>query len=210
MKISVGDKVRVKTFKERPSHWNSRGFMDHMMGKTVEVISICYSGFEIYDEKHNREWVLTFEDVEPLGNECIIIKRSDNKVIATDQLSGKTGVAKCCPEDEFDFAEGAKLAFDRLMRNMSEPANDIKVGDNVKIVDTGKMYSANDDWVMKNVKDDTLRVRYAYCDSPYSRNIYELPGTYVVRVIHNDMVYVQRATTDGPCYLINVQGLERC
>lgn len=49
------------------------------------------------------------------SNKTIIIYRKDNETIALDKSSGKKGVAKCSPDDEFDFKTGAKLAFDRLL-----------------------------------------------------------------------------------------------
>ena len=63
--------------------------------------------------------------------ECIVIYSKYNDVIALDKSTGRKGIAKCSPEDEFDFGIGAKLAFERLtganagetdsgMRNMTE------------------------------------------------------------------------------------------
>lgn len=46
--------------------------------------------------------------------ECIVIYRKYNDVIALDKSTGRKGIAKCSPEDEFDFGFGAKLAFERL------------------------------------------------------------------------------------------------
>ena len=45
----------------------------------------------------------------------ILIYRDGLKVIAEDDNTGKTGIAKCKPQDEFDFYTGAKLALERLM-----------------------------------------------------------------------------------------------
>ena len=45
----------------------------------------------------------------------IVIYQSDNTVIAEDKSTGKKGIAKCSPEDTFDFTTGAKIAFDRLV-----------------------------------------------------------------------------------------------
>lgn len=47
-------------------------------------------------------------------NEKIIIYRNGNQVIAKNTATGKTGIAKCNPADEFDFETGAKVAFERL------------------------------------------------------------------------------------------------
>lgn len=70
------------------------------------------------------------DSLKPI-KECIVIYRKYNDVIALDKSTGRKGIAKCSPEDEFDFGIGAKLAFERLtgtntgetdsgMRNMAE------------------------------------------------------------------------------------------
>ncbi|MBQ0009121.1 MAG: hypothetical protein KBS97_02480 [Firmicutes bacterium] len=48
-------------------------------------------------------------------NQCIVIYRKENQVIALDKSTGKKAVAKCSQQDEFDFEAGAKIAFDRLV-----------------------------------------------------------------------------------------------
>ena len=47
--------------------------------------------------------------------ESIVIYRKDNEIIALDKSTGEKALAKCNPNDEFDFHAGAKLAFQRLM-----------------------------------------------------------------------------------------------
>lgn len=57
--------------------------------------------------------------------ECIVIYRKYNDVIALDKSTGRKGIAKCSPEDKFNFGIGAKLAFERLTRtNICEPDNE--------------------------------------------------------------------------------------
>lgn len=49
--------------------------------------------------------------------EEVVILRNGTTVTATHYVDGEkcgTGIAKCSPEDEFDFAFGAKLALERL------------------------------------------------------------------------------------------------
>jgi hypothetical protein len=36
-KFEIGDRVIVKSFGKRPSHWNSQGLMDQYMGQTVTI-----------------------------------------------------------------------------------------------------------------------------------------------------------------------------
>lgn len=53
------------------------------------------------------------------------------KIIAKNELTGKVGIARCNPEDEFNFATGAQLALERLFKTEKEsPAKSkFKVGD---------------------------------------------------------------------------------
>ena len=48
-------------------------------------------------------------------HDSIVIYRKDNEIIALDKSTGEKALAKCNPNDEFDFHAGAKLAFQRLM-----------------------------------------------------------------------------------------------
>lgn len=112
-KFKVGDRVRVKKFESRPFTWNVDGLMDHLMGQVVEIREISdFGSYVIRDGKYT--WYLTESDIESV-NESVVIYRNGAETIATDKRSGKTATAKCSPDDTFDFAVGARLAFDRLM-----------------------------------------------------------------------------------------------
>ena len=120
MRFKEGDKVRVKKFKERPIGWEIEGKMDHLMGKVVEIKgSTKWGEYKVYDPKHHCEWIFGETDLEPV-NETIVIYRKDREVIAVDKVTGDKAIAKCSPEDTFDFNVGAKLAFDRLMNGNKE------------------------------------------------------------------------------------------
>ena len=86
-------------------------------------------------------WYLSEWELELLNPETITIYRKDNEVIALDKSTGKKAIARCCPEDTFDFETGAKLAFDRLLvnnkygvPNVREVKRMAKVGEYIKIV----------------------------------------------------------------------------
>lgn len=114
--LKIGDYVRVKKFKKRPIGWNMKGKMDHLMGKICKVTSISGSGdiIRIYDKKYDYSWSVHKEEVEKVSN-TIVIYMIGNQVIAFDKATGENAVARCHPDDEFDFNIGAKLAFERLM-----------------------------------------------------------------------------------------------
>lgn len=75
----------------------------------------------------------------------IIIYRDGQNVIALDVDSKKKAVAKCSPDDEFDFKTGAKIAFSRLVGNYDGKDN-IQVGDYVKLFDKREVYNTYKKW----------------------------------------------------------------
>ncbi len=153
MKFKVGDKVRVV---RNDVNRNARDVIIGAVG-VIKYIDTCYTklpyAVEFREENtecnscfgHCREkrgyWCCDemLELVERKPNECIVIYRKDYDVIALDKRTGKKAVAKCSPDDEFDFNIGAKLAFERL-EALEKQDEEIKVGDLVKVVDCGKLY----------------------------------------------------------------------
>ena len=114
MKIEVGKRYKYyKTIIEITEKVGKRYYFNVVKGSD--------DGFLFFDE--NSRYA---EELVPV-NECIVVYRKDSKVIALDKTTGKTGIAKCSPEDKFDFGIGAKLAFERLTRtNIGEPDNEFR------------------------------------------------------------------------------------
>lgn len=69
-----------------------------------------------------------------LGNKPIVIYRVGRTVVALDQNTEETGVAKCHPTDDFDFSVGAKLAFERLLSNRNTEVGKEKPEEPKKVV----------------------------------------------------------------------------
>lgn len=136
-KFKVGDKVRVRSWEDMKKQYgvNALGSiktpgdsfnisMKQYCGKVVIINSViksfCKQGlYTIKNDKMN--W--TFSDAMfESGVACnmVVIYKKDNRVIALDKATGKTGIAICSPEDTFDFLTGADLAFERL-RGRAEP-----------------------------------------------------------------------------------------
>lgn len=70
--------------------------------------------------KKGHCWWVDKDQLKLAANETIVIYRKDNDVIALNKATGERGFARCNPSDTFDFATGAKLAFERLM-GIEEP-----------------------------------------------------------------------------------------
>ena len=116
-KFKVGDKVRIldgSTIKGYTGGWFS-----HMARRIGEIATIkCLSpyfpsGNAYYLEEFPYSW--DERGLELVKPEKIIIYRNGADVVAKNTATGKTGVARCNPADEFDFDIGAKLTFERLI-----------------------------------------------------------------------------------------------
>lgn len=152
MKFKVGDKVKVVR--------NDVEFATRVKNGSVGIIKYidersCNSNlpYAVEFEKEsfwfNECWGYCKPDrgywccdemlelVERKPNECIVIYRKDSDVIALDKRTGEKSIAKCSPDDEFDFNIGAKLAFERLGEKTYRIVKQDKyeVGDKVKFVD---------------------------------------------------------------------------
>lgn len=209
MKFKIGDKVVVK---RKCSNWNPDGEMDHWLGKVMTIRGYdnsddTYKMYEDISEHDGLGWWWSEEGLELYEcgpEESISIVMRDGKVIATDILSG-TSV-----EVGDDFESGAKEALESLFAKRKE----IKVGDRVKIVDSGKIYSGYWQWVADNVEDKGLIARYKYEGSPSY-----FDETYIVRVIaphgYNEskkLAYIERVFLEdcsSECILIEINGIEK-
>ena len=127
--------------------------------------------------------------------------------------------AKCDPEDEFSLSMGVALAMDRLNKELDK--DKIEVGDKVKIKNNGLSYTTYASWIKKNINDVGLAAYFAYGQIPN-----EDDTVYVVKAIaplgtwydvNKMLVYVQKyfvfsngkVDNNEPCYLIEVDGLEK-
>lgn len=96
--------------------------------------SCLWSGRDYYIAQNYK--IVEFEDL--CKNNTIVIYQKGDKVIALDKRTGKKAVAKCDPRDTFDFNIGAKLAFERLSKNVTFRVLAIKPWDS--FLTKGKIY----------------------------------------------------------------------
>lgn len=145
-KYKVGEKVRVLDGSEAPYY--TAGWINPMnryVGKTLVVMTqesihesptykLVDGGGWSYDEKY----------LAPVSSDRIVIytdKKDPSKVVAKDVSTGKTGVAKCSPEDIFDFYTGAKLAMERLL-GVEKVGTEEKAEEKIEIGDTVEFISS--------------------------------------------------------------------
>lgn len=90
----------------------------------------------------NYYTILEFSDFKWDNRKPVIIYQNGQDVIALDKETGEKAIAKCHPNDEFDFAIGAKIAFGRLYHSQDYIPEDNKakckpkfqVGDRVRCI----------------------------------------------------------------------------
>lgn len=208
-KFKVGDRVRVldgSKIECYAGNWVEP--MKEYVGNIYTVAKIQPSGSYrlkdipfIYDER----------GLERVVNPGKIIITTDGE-ITTAKLyrHGEPtlkAVAKCSPEDTFDFATGAKLAFDRLIDAVNNPQ--IQVGGRVRVVNTGKCYSQGSTWVAEHIADPLLAAQYAYGQGLGYPGIIKHPGTFRVLHIADGLAFIQWIDNCAPsCYLVGLDGLE--
>lgn len=129
-RFKIGDKATVRSRKSMKKTLieDSNGLhtpndiyfvspMGEYCGKTVTITDVHETGYRIKEDYERWNWT---DEMFEEGN-TIIIYTDNNKVVALDKTTGKTGIAYCSSEDEFDFSIGADLAYNRL-RGREKPA----------------------------------------------------------------------------------------
>lgn len=120
----VGDKVRITKDKSKSTQWNDFGRMDKWLGKVMTIRCCggdCYRMEEDIDDNEWGGWYWYPGMIDGLASKTfpkVVITTDGKTTLARYYEDGKVvkrGEAKCCPSDEFDFAIGAKLAYERCM-----------------------------------------------------------------------------------------------
>ena len=190
-KFEVGDKVRVRSWASMAKEYgeDSHGaikvpcsFMPDMgrfCGRTVTISRVI--GRDAYRIKEDGYgWTFSsgmFEDPKvskapkapkaPKVHSSIAVYQEGRKVIAFDTQTGKTGVARCHPDDKFDFYYGAGLAIERLTGYKPEaelavtckPKPKLYNGkvvcvENYSCFTVGKVYTIKDGILRNDIGDD--------------------------------------------------------
>ncbi len=119
MRYKVGDKVRIRKDLSLGHRYRNCLFTKSMykLRGGIACITAVYERNEMYSIAGSLcYWTdEMFEDVDMEVQEMhksVIINVFENKVIASCDC--KIGVARCHPDDEFDFFVGAKIALERL------------------------------------------------------------------------------------------------
>ena len=164
MKYKIGDKVRVRddlrleeVYKmDNGTDYDSVVFeMLKLKGKEATILTYTDSSKYLISEDGGC-WNWTDEMFLGLAvSRPKIVITTDGKTTTAKMYKGKkllkAAESRCSPEDTFDFAVGAKIAFDRLMKNVKMNIkviciNDVPRSDFTK----GKIYTVKNGFLYGN------------------------------------------------------------
>lgn len=147
-KFKVGDRVKVRSWESMAKEFGIDGggsievpcvFVPKMRkycGQVVTIRSVSSAGHYLIKEDNGDGWIFSEQMLEPgviaktkhspkktnsISSDKVIIYDEGRKVIAFDKASGNMGVARCHPEDKFDFFLGAEIALERLKEECEKP-----------------------------------------------------------------------------------------
>lgn len=135
-KFKVGDKVKILDGSKIKNYCS--GWLPGHMGKHVGEVYTVESVSKHSCSLKGIAWVWDIRGLELIkekSHKPIVIYNRDREVIAVDKNTGKKAIAKCCPEDTFNFNIGAKIAFDRLINpQIKKVTRYAKPGEYIKII----------------------------------------------------------------------------
>lgn len=200
-KFKVGDKVVIKdgsNIKHYEGGWIKD--MAEYIGRTCTISFVA--------DRENGDYAYRMKEIDYTWDERglapaedkIIISKEGNKVTA--KCNGLTGIARCNPEDVFEFKTGAILAIERLFADMDK----IKEGDSVVVTNTGCTYSTYTSWVVDNIKDKVLIAQYKYGETPVKGEKFCVKKVAKHGRWYDDLAYISGVSG---CYLIGLEGLKK-
>ena len=201
MRFNVGDKVIVA---RRGETWNADGKMDKWLGR---VMTIRYKDVDAYhmeedqDEYDGEGWWWFDTDLEPAEFAIQVTKLGD-KMVAKNLISGEKAEVIC----DYDLNRSARLAMEKLYEK------EIHVGDRVKIINSGALYTTYPEWVAENVEDKLKIAMYAYGKDIEEGEVCTVLAISPHQAYKSDMlVYVEATTTWGnaECFLIGACGVQK-
>ena len=214
-KFKVGDRVRVLDGSKIEGY--AGGWvrpMEEYVGNVYTIAKIRPSGSYrlkdipfVYDER----------GLERAENPGKIVITTDGRITTAKlyqhgEPTLKT-VATCSPEDTFDFAIGAKLVLERLIDAMNNPP--FKVGDIVRVTDTGECDIAAFSWVVRHITDKSLIARYT-CRCDLEDLVGNRGYTSRFRILHiaEGKAFIEKIIEKIDdfgfcCYVVGLDGLER-
>lgn len=137
---------------------------------------------------------------------------SENKVVVSDYLGEKSAVVKCCPVDTFDIGEAMRIGMKRML------GQEIKVNDEVKVVDNGYIYCVCTSWPDEFSE---FACRYRFGVVPSNGTVYKVVAKsnsitneelYVIQPVLSEKIYGDNKYKSLNCcgvYLVSERGIKK-
>lgn len=201
MRFNVGDKVVVARI---GGTWNMDGEMDKWLGRVMTIGYRDEDGYQMEEDQNENEgggWWWPDEDLEP-AEFAIQVTKIGDKMVAKNLISGEKAEVKCSD----DLNRSVRLAVEKLSEK------EIHVGDRVKIINSGALYTTYPEWVAENVEDKLKIAMYAYGKDIAEGEVCTVLAISPHQTYKSDMlVYVEATTTWGnaECFLIGAYGVQK-
>ena len=160
MKYKVGDKVKIREDLLVEHLYGGRAWVTQGMyalgGKIATIVDAnARKGTYCIDLGGSYVWTAEmFEDMNEQGtHRSVTISVVENKVIA--YCDNKMGVARCHPDDTFDFFVGAKIALERL-KEAEKPYGWLKEGVKYYTPAFGAYDEDDDLWLMSIYRGESI------------------------------------------------------
>lgn len=187
-KYKVGDKVRIVDKWDPKGTQNKNGKMNKWLGQTMTVRNVLGSYYEMDEDSGRWAWDLsTIAGLAEAENKIVIT--TDGSTTTARLYDGKKVVkiasARCCEDDPFDFATGARIAFDRLIGEEAKDGVSVteerkpqyKVGDRIRVVRFTATYPVD---CRENYTGSVFTIKSVY-ENAYTRGVaYGVGKTFVV------------------------------
>lgn len=227
MKYKIGDKVQIR--KDLNCEITCRsGVTEEMIffaGKEAEIKkTFCYMGREsYYIDIDDGRWFWNEEMLERPTKEFKVEGfRSNNASVCLMKKDGKViakGVARCCPDDDYDFEFGIRLAFFRMMglptdellleSEDKESTGRFKNNELIMVTDIGEVYDTYVDFIREFAPE-----AYDYFTFGVNITLYEKQNdvfkilTQHAHPMHNCQVLVIQNVRTNAVYMIGEDGVK--
>lgn len=114
--------------------WESYG-AESVLSVHTKYKTITYCSRDWYERRDYATPITADEFLGKSKNPSIVIFRRDRNVIAKNVATGNEGIAKCSPDDEFNFHTGASIALARLMSKTPDALNHDVKDEWIKVLD---------------------------------------------------------------------------
>ena len=167
------------------------------VGQYTKFVEKCVEEFTMKENQNRAPKILE-------GGYYLTIH--DNEITLYSDRDGMATTAKCHPDDKFNLKYGLDVVFGQMIAKKEKKDKEIKVGDEVKVVDNTKTYIMYLSWLCDHCDFGIVKC-YAYKEVPREGTT----GRVVAVGEHGkiDRTLVAFYTNNGRVFLVEDKGLKK-